>query len=161
MATKKTSTAVAKKETLDMANLSQQNVPGMLKMVSDQLKSLRGDAPDKVGTDSELPGFDKKIKSFDSVQELIMAHSSVKNRAKFYAISAAELDVSVTKYPFKLNGHTEEEWLGDISFQLARVKNKRDIERLEKVETTLSKYLSKEDQMQKDLASIASLLSDD
>lgn len=161
MATKKTSTAVAKKETLDMANLSQQNVPAMLEVVSEQLKKLKGDAPDKVGTDNELPGFDKKIKEFDSVQELVMAHSSVKNRAKFYAISADELDVSTTKYPFKLNGHTEEEWLGDISFQLARVKNKRDIERLEKVQSTLSKYLSKEDQMRNDLASIAALLNDE
>lgn len=151
----------AKKETFDLTTLSQENVPTMLETVHAKLKELKGDAPDKRGTTKPLPGFNKKIEDFTTVEELIMAYSSVKNREKAYNEVAEELGVNTSKYPFKLEGYAAERWLEDIRFQLAKVKNKKDIERLEEVEKTLSKYLSEKDKMKKDLEKMAKLLNDD
>jgi len=161
MAKAKKSTGVALVEgTQSLATLGQADIPGMLKIVLAKIKELKGNMPETSKTTGILPGFDKKVKEIDTVEELIKAHSSIIGRAKAYNESAEMLEVNIEKFPFKLEGSTAEEWINDIKSTINIVKNKVALDKFEQVRIKLESNLSAKMKLAKDLEDCQNILID-
>ena len=107
-----------------------------------------------------LPGFGE-ITKITKVSDLIKAHSSVINRAKAYAESAAALDLKLAKFPFKLEGCTEKQWVTDIQAAASILANKAELAKLDKTRKLLEDNLSAEAKLKNDLAKIGTMFTDD
>ena len=157
--TKKT-TGVSTKNSKDISLLTKKDVPGLLETVLAKIKAIKGDIPDKPKTEVELYGFGY-ISKITSLDELIKAHSSVSNRKKAYDESAKNIVPEGIKTPvFKLNGHSASEWIEDIKNRAVLVARENELEKLEKVKTTLESHLSEELKLAKDLKDLSEMLAD-
>ena len=159
---KDTPKAEAATKALSTTGLFTQNdVPEMLKKVTEQIKRLTGGMGEGAKTTGDLPGFGK-IKDIKSVSQLIMAYSSVVGREKAYKEAAKELIPVEVKVPtFSLSGSTAKEWKTDIEARVLVVANQAQLNKLKKIKTTLEANLSAEAKLANDLAGIAKDLSDE
>ena len=153
--------AVAKKGAFDLANLGQDDIPGMLKVVNAKIDALRKGIPSTPKTTGNLPGFGR-IADITTVEELVKAHSSVIGRAKAYRASAKTLVPKEIKTPlFTLGGSTEKEWVDDIKSKVIVVAHKEELEKLDKVKAKLEDNLSSKAKLAKDLQEIGTILMDE
>lgn len=155
---------MAKKESglakMDLSNLGQDSIPGMLEQVVAQIKSIKGDLPDVPETTESLSGFGK-IADIKSVAELIKAHSMVVNKERVYKESAKEiLPEGIKLPPFKLNGASASAWVRDIKSRVVIVANKEKLDKLNKIREKLESNLSAEAKLKKDLEDIAKIIVD-
>lgn len=161
MSKAKKSTAVAVSGLQDLVALGQEGIPGLLEKVVAQITALRGSTKEEASTSGkDLPGFGQ-IKDIVKVSILIQAHSAVVNRAIAYKKSADALGISLLKFPFKLEGCTENQWVSDITIYVALLSNRVELIKLNKIKKTLEDNLSQEAKLKNDLAKIAGLLTDD
>lgn len=143
------------------AKVTQKDVPTMLQMVTEQIKTLKGGLPSEPHTTSELPGFGKIVK-MNKVDELIKAASSVIEREKAYKHASTIVMPKGMKVPtFKINGSTKEQWIEDITARVAVVANKTQLEKLYKAKKTLEENLSAEAKLERDLANLKGMLTED
>lgn len=140
---------------------TQKDIPGMLANVEKAIAGLKSGVPAETSTTKALEGFGK-IKDIDSVSELIKAHSSVVNRHEAYHRSAKVLlgGSSIKTPPFKVSGHTMEQWVADISKRVVEVGHKVEIEKLNKIKAKLESNLSAKAKLAADLLAINELLND-
>ncbi|MGL4385089.1 MAG: hypothetical protein ACRCS4_07295, partial [Flavobacterium sp.] len=141
--------------------LTQKDVPSMLELVTKQINTLKGGLPKEASTSTaNLDGFGK-VSSIDTVETLIKAASVVLAKQKAYNEAAKEVLPEIFKVPpFSINGHSAAQWISDIKDRILVVANKAELEKLEKVKSTLEAHLSAEDKLAKDLLSIANLLGE-
>lgn len=157
---KKANTSVSTETATDLSKYTQENIPAMLAAVTAKITLLKGGIPKEATTKGkDLPGFGE-ITSIKTVQELVQAHSSVTNKARVYKESAEILDIPLKKYPFKLNGCSEEQWVADITSTIAIVKNKVELDKLTKTKALLEANLSAEAKLAEDLKKIAALIAE-
>jgi len=155
-----TTEVTTKKDNLNLTNLGQDDIPGLLEMVQKKIDSLtpkRG----KSGTTNgaSLSGFGT-IKSIDTVEGLTKAYSVVNAKQEAYEKAASELKVDIQKYPFKLQGYTGTAWKTDIAGRVQSVENKTELEKLVQVKTKLEANLSAKAKLAKDLGDISKILQD-
>lgn len=151
------STAVAG-ATGDIMKLGQADIPNMLKMITEKIKALKGNIPKENSTiGKDLPGFGE-IAKINDVTTLIQAHSSVVGKAAAYKASAEALGANLSKYPFKLGGCSESQWVADIQVTLNVVANKAELDKLNKTKELLEANLSAEAKLASDLAKIQALI---
>lgn len=158
-AKKVSETGVSTQTAKDLANLTAADVPGLLATVVAKIKELKGGMPSETKTTGDLPGFGR-IKDITSVESLVQAHSMVVNKERVYNESAAALNVDTKKYPFRIGGSAASSWVTDILGTINVVKNKVELDKLDKIKTTLEANLSAESKLARDLASIAALIND-
>lgn len=143
------------------AAMGQEGIPGMLELVKKQISALKkGQVGDSSTKGKNLPGFGE-ISKITKVSDLIKAHSSVVNRAKAYAESASTLGLKTTKFPFKLDGCTEKQWVTDIEAAASILANKAELDKLAKTKKLLEDNLSAEAKLKNDLAKIGTMFTDD
>lgn len=146
-------------EVLSMATVTQDNIPAMLKIVTDQITTLKGGTSTstiKVG----LPGFGL-VKDISDVESLVKAHSMLTAKSNAYKNSLKALDLKATKYPFKEQGHTLSEWEKELKVRLNTVKNEQALRKLEEAKTILEDNLSQDMKLQAGLKKIQGLLKDE
>ena len=146
---------------LDPSQLSQDNIPQLLKIVSDKIAALKGTSVNHEIIDSPFPGFGIKVKDQTTVEGLIKMHSTLIGKKTAYEASAKFLGISLKKYPFTNGNHTVEEWEADIAYRVNIVKNDLEIKKNERIKTTLEENLSAKDKFQKDMANILTSLTED
>jgi len=121
------------------------NIPDVLKLINEKLKSSDDISDSKFRTSGSLEGFPTNLKDEKSIETLIRAMASVTIREDSYneAASALELDT----FPvFKLGGCSSEDWKKDIQFRIYVINNKDRIAELEALKAEASKFISVEDQ---------------
>jgi len=155
----KTETGVSTTTAKDLSMLTAADVPALLATVVAKIKELKGGIPKETKTTGDLPGFGK-ITDIQSVELLVQAHSMVVNKERVYNESATALGVDSKKYPFRIGGSAASSWVTDINGTINIVKNKVELEKLDKIKTTLEANLSAESKLARDLASIAALIND-
>jgi hypothetical protein len=132
-----------------------------LELVAKQIKALKGNLPSQPHTTKELPGFGK-IGSVNVVSDLIKAASTVIERERAYLAAAIIVMPDKIKIPpFKINGSTKDQWVEDIKARVAIVANKTQLDKLQKIKTTLEANLTAEAKLERDLAGIGNLLTED
>ena len=156
----KPETGVSTQTAKDLSKLTAADVPDLLASVIKKINQLKGGIPKENKTTGDLPGFGK-IADITTVELLVQAHSMVTNKARVYNESAEILGVNTKKYPFKIGGSQAGAWVADIEGTIHVVKNKVEIEKLNKIKVTLEANLSAESKLARDLASIAKDLTDD
>ena len=143
---------------------TQQDIPALLEKVNEQMKLLKGGLPAETKTTGELQGFGK-IAAINSVSKLIMAHSSVTNRAKAYKSSAIALldsaDTPIKIPAFSLDGSSESAWVEDIQARVLVVAHKTQLDKLSKIKKELEDRMSEEDKFAKTMQNIAGVLLED
>lgn len=140
------------------AVLGQNNVPTMLEMVKKQINAIKGNLPPQSHTTSELPGFGK-INQIKTVDLLIKAASMVIGKSNMYNEAAKEIiPVGIKAPAYKLEGSTKEQWLSDIKARVAIVANKTQLDKLNKIRTTLEDSLSEEARIANNLDKVRNLL---
>ena len=156
-------TAKVEKETTSLAVLAtkgQEGIPGMLDIIKNQLSLLKkGSSTASTTKGKDLPGF-SELKDITKVSDLIKAHSSVVGKAAAYAKSAAAMKMNTTKYPFKLEGCTEGEWVNAIISRASTLANEVEIKKLEETKKILEANLSADAKLKNDLAKIATMYTD-
>lgn len=151
---KPTETGVA----LNIANLSQSDIPALLSKVVEQIKALGGAPKNKTVTNPNLAGFGD-VTQIEKTQELIKAYSSVSSKMKYYAECATEIMPVGHKVPkFTLGDNTGDEWLDLIKERLEYVANKTKLDKLKAVKSKLEANLSAEEKLKKDLGDISTIL---
>lgn len=138
--------------------LSKDDVPSMLQIVTEQIQEIKGNLPKEPKTTKELPGFGK-ISSINTVEQLIKAASSVIAKKEAYDEAAKEIVPEAIKVPtFTINGVSAPAWLDDIRARVVVVGHKTQLEKLEKVKRKLEENLSAEAKLARDLAEIQTIL---
>ena len=162
MSKEATSKGQGKSTDASVANqFTQQDIPGMLKKVTERINALKKGSAEKVKTTGELGDFGK-IKDIKKVDTLIKAYSSVTNRAKAYDEAAKEiLPTGVSKPVFKIEGSTAAEWKSDIEKRIVEVGFQQELDKLNKVKKTLEENLSAEAKLANDLKKIAGFLTEE
>lgn len=146
---------------LTIAQPTQNDIPALLETVNKKISQLKGNSIEKESTASvDLTGFGQ-IKNISKVEDLIKAHSMLTAKSNAYNSSAKALDVDPKKYPFIQNGCSLNQWENDIKLRLAVVKNKTELEKLEKVKKLLEENLSQESKLANDLKKAQSILLDE
>ena len=148
MAKKKNEVSVA-------GQFSKENVPAMLEVVNAQIKELQSRFGGDKSTlsNDELDDFGR-VSDIKDVPTLIKAISAVNSREKAYkeAITLTDKTITLTKFPFKLNGSTAKVWIECINRQIGEVTFKDELNRLKEAATFLEKHVSKEQQFENDMA---------
>lgn len=163
MAKKATSTAVSTGQTYtDLVNMGQDGVGPLLERTIAKIKALTGGQSDSKETTKgvSLPGFGK-VEDIKKVSTLIQALSSVRARVKAYEETANDLDISLVKFPFKLENITSKTWEAVIKKQIATLSNKAELDKLNAIKAKLEANLSAKDKLKKDMQDVADLLSSD
>ena len=103
-----------KNEVAAPGQFTKENVPALLEAVNAKMNELKSrfGGDDKGLKNDELDGFGN-ISSITDVPNLIQAISAVVGREKAYkeAIKLTDSSVTLSKYPFKLNGSTSSVWI--------------------------------------------------
>lgn len=145
----------------DLVSLGQDGIPELLEQVNQKIKTITGNSKPKASTDGKnFPGFGT-INSVKKVGDLIKMHSAVVNRAEAYTKSAKTLNLSLTKFPFKIEGCSKNQWVEDISFQAKLLANKAELDKLKKIKQKLEENLSAKDKWIRDMKDIGNLLIDE
>ena len=145
----------------DLAKKGQEGIPGMLEIVKQKIKELTKGAKEEESTKGKrLPGF-TEISSIDKVTILVQADSSVRGKAKAYAESAIILNVNTKKFPFKIEGCSADQWLGDIERAIVLLTNKVELQKLQETQKILEERLSEDSKLQNALEKIANQWADD
>jgi hypothetical protein len=155
----KMTSAVSTQSAKDLTSLTANDIPALLKTVTDKINELKGGIPKESKTTGDLPGFGK-IKEITTVESLIQAHSMVVNKERVYNESAAALGVEIKKYPFKIGGSLAAEWVVDIMGTINVVKNKVELEKLTKIKATLESNLSAKAKLARDLKEINDMINE-
>ena len=156
MAKKKTTAGVVKVEdkSTALSTMNIEDVPGMLDLVTKQIKSIKGGIPEGPKTTASLSGFGK-IDEISTVESLIKAAATVIVKQEAYNNGAEEIMPEGMKVPeFKLSGVTAKNWLLDIKARVILVANKEKLARLNKIRKTLEENLSSKDKFKRDMQSI-------
>jgi hypothetical protein len=139
---------------------TQNDIPGLLEKVNEQIKAIKGDLPKATKTTGDLNGFGT-IASIKTVENLLKAYSMVTSKQKAYDLSAKEiLPEGVKKPPLKIDGSSVSAWQADIKGRIVVVARKTELEKLEKVKAKLEANLSAEAKLAKDLADISNILTE-
>lgn len=160
MSTKKNmETGVAKP--LDFSSVTQENIPEMLLQVNKRIAAIQGEMPEQKKTTGSLAGFGK-IAEIKDMGTLIKAYSVLLAKKKAYTEAAKALGVEPKKTPkFMLDGSSFTDWENDIKLRAVQVKYDTDLKKLTAVKKKLEENLSEKDKLQKDLADVMRLISDD
>lgn len=151
--------AKAKKST-EVAILTQNDVPSMLETIEAQIKSLSMKTNSGKETSNPLTGFGR-VEEISTVEDLIKAHASVRERSESYKRSAKDIVPTGIKIPeMILDGHTTEEWLSHIQSRVGEVTNEKKLASLKEMKKTLESNLSAELKLANDLAKIKKELED-
>lgn len=138
-------------------------VPELLAQVEASMKALKskyGGDSDDTPANGQLDGFGD-LTSVEDISTLVQAHSAVVNREKAYKGSAKTLGVSVSKYPFKINGATAAKWEKFIMRRVGEVTYADQLAKLKATKAKLTKYVSEEQQFASDMKDIADILKVD
>jgi|GEM_PF-2765410 len=150
---------MAKKNEVSVkGQFSKENVPAMLEMTNKKIKELEnrfGGNEDKLSND-DLDGFGP-ISDITDVSDLIKAISSVQGRETGYksAIKVADKTVTLTKYPFKLNGSSPSTWIKCINQRIGQITYQAEIDQLKKAASFLEKHVSDDMKFENDMAKFA------
>jgi len=145
---------------LDPSQISQDNIPQLLQIVSDKIEALKGSSVKHESINETFPGFGS-VKDHTTVEGLIKMHSTLIGKKAAYESSAKFFGISLKKYPFKIGTHTTKEWEADIAYRVNIVKNDLEIKKNERIKKTLEENLSAKDKFQKDMANILNSLTED
>lgn len=144
--------------------LTKENVPQLLEVVNARIKNLQLKNETVQPITKELEHFGR-IDKITTLSTLVAAHSSLKNRERFYKESGKELieDVYGRKTPeFIVEGHSVSEWVNEIKNRINYLINKNEIEKLNRSKAILENHLSEEMKLAKDLEAIQKdLLTDE
>lgn len=144
--------------------LTKENVPQLLEVVNARIKNLQLKYETVQPITKELEHFGR-IDKITTLSTLVAAHSSLKNRERFYKESGKELieDVYGRKTPeFIVEGHSVSEWVNEIKNRINYLINKNEIEKLNRSKAILENHLSEEMKLAKDLEAIQKdLLTDE
>ena len=153
---------MAKKNEVSVAGqFTMADVPDLLAKVEASMTALKakyGGDSDETPAGGNLDGFGDLTQTED-ISLLVQAHSAVTNRAKAYKASAKTLSVSVSKHPFKINGATEGKWVKFITRRIGEVTYASDLAKLKATKDKLTKYVSKEQQLNSDMKDIMDTLT--
>ena len=142
-----------------LLDLGQDGIPQLLEQVNAKINAIVGDQVIKSTTDGKsFPDFGE-LKDITKVGDLIKMHSAVSGRVKGYNQSAKEIGMSLTKFPFKIEGCSAKQWLTDITIQTKILANKAELDKLKKVKQKLESNLSEQDKWKRDMASISTILT--
>jgi hypothetical protein len=163
--TNKTTELVVKKETTNLpttvANITQDDLPAMLRVVDAKIAALRGsDEKEETSSSSELPLFGK-ISEINDPLVLRAAYAHIMKKVEginahnevFKAV-APTINVPV----YKENGNTVEQWKKIILNQYKKVVFKEELDKLQKAKDKIQNNLSQKDKMRADLADAFNLL---
>jgi len=154
----------AKKETgvAVSGQFTKENVPALLAQVNAKIdkltKNFGGDEPGL--TNDDLDGFGS-ISNISDVSELIKAVSSVQGREAGYKVAIKEIKadgVTLTKFPFKINGSGSSAWIKQINRRLGEVTYKDELAKLKAAATHLEKHVSEEQQFANDMKKFADVI---
>jgi len=134
------------------------DVPKLLAEVNRQIAELKGEEQDPI-TDGNLENFGR-LSDINDVTTLVRAASSVKGKAAAYNNVAEELQVDLSKFPFKINKWGAEKWMKDIKRRINEVTYKDKLNKLEKVRDELSGFLSEDDKFSQAVHNIVSIMKD-
>ena len=151
-----------KNEVAAPGQFTKENVPAMLEVINAQITELKGrfgGNEESLKNDS-LDGFGN-ISNITEVSVLIQAISSVKGREAGYKDAMKDTDktITLTKYPFKLNGSSSSVWIKCINRQIGEVTFKDEMKRLEAAAALLEKHVSEEQKLANDMSKFADLIT--
>ena len=141
-------------------------VPELLEVVLAKINALKknygGNEPGL--SNDNLPGFGK-ISDLSDVPTLVQAISSVRGREKGY-VEAMEkdvdselvLNVTLTKFPFKLSGSTAKVWVAQINRRIGEVTYKEELQKLEAAAELLNRHTTEEQKFSNDMAKFADVM---
>lgn len=135
-------------------------IPQYLEIVNQKIKDLTKDVSDGPRTTKQLKGFGR-IDGINTVSDLIRARASVVLKRDLYEKSARAMDISLTKYPCRIDGHAPSAWLEDIEVRVNTLKYKDELKKLKEVKAKLEANLSAKEKFKRDMADIANLLTSD
>jgi hypothetical protein len=141
---------------------TQENIPGMLKKIQDQISVIKGGIGEEEKTTGSLQGFGK-IKDITTVASLLKAYASVKAREEAYNDAAEEVlaDTPLKKPTLKIDGNSPANWKIDIKARVIIVGRKAELTKLEKAKDILEANLSASDKLAKSLADVSSLFTEE
>ena len=154
--------AKKKNEVAAPGQFSMDDVPNLLAQVTNKMDALRakyGGDSDDTPADGNLDGFGD-LKANDDIPTLVRAHSAIVGREAAYKVSAKALDVNLTTHPFKLSGSSAPKWIKFIKRRIGEVTYAADLAKLQATKDKLTKYVSKEQQLNSDMQDIAAMLAD-
>lgn len=155
-----TKVKASQKNVLAIQQPTQNDIPALLETVSEKIKQLKGNQETKETTAGvNLRPFGP-VKDINKVEDLVKAHSMLTAKSDAYNKSAKVLDINTEKYPFKEDKFTLGQWEDDIKTRLAVVKNRTELNRLEKVKKLLEENLSAESKLANDLKKAQEILLD-
>ena len=161
MAKQKKETGLVTKDVFDLAKMGQEGIPELLQTVKAKIATLTRGVKEKSSTDGKrIPGF-PELESIDKVTILVQAYSSVDGKAKAYEAAAKAMEVNISKFPFKIDGCSAQQWKDAIKSHTSILVNKTELDKLKQIQKTLEENLSQEEKLKNDLAKIAGMLGDD
>jgi hypothetical protein len=149
--------------TLDLANLTQENVPELLALARAKIKEIKGGSDEKevkMAT-TNFPGIGDLSKDDTTPADLIKAHSSIVKRMAAYAESCDALGVKSNKYPFEESKVKGEVWLAFIEKRFKTVANLKELKKYEEAAKQLEQVLSEKDKLKNTLMNITSIFQED
>jgi len=139
---------------------TQDDVKTMLDQVTKTIANIKGGSGEIENTKGVSFGEYGEIRSISSLENLIRAHSALSNRRDLYTVSGKLLAGKGMKFPpFKIDGHTFDQWEKDIKAQYITVAQKDKLAALEKMQKALSERLSEEQKLSNTMGEMADLMA--
>ncbi len=121
------------------------NVPEILTVLEEKIKSLKAITECNYKTGGECVGFATNLKEEKKLDNIIRMFASIKGRSGAYNASADEMGLS--EYPEwrESNGNVED-WKHDCLLRKAVIEHKQTLDKLNEFKDKMSKFMSAEDQ---------------
>lgn len=143
------------------SEMTREDIPSLIDNVNKKLEELKGNCEEKPQTiGKSIPQFGR-IEELDSLNDLVQAHASIKLSIEKFEKSLSIIPEGIKKPKYQIEGVDGEVWLKDIEARVKIVANKKAIEKLEKIKTTLENNLSAEEKWRRDMSEIAKELTDE
>lgn len=151
-----------KNEVATAGQFSMNDVPDLLAKVEQSISDLKakfGGDSDDTPANGNLEGIGD-LSTIDDIPTLVRAHSSVMGRMNAYKASAKTLGVTLTKHPFRINNASAQKWEKFIIRRIGEVTYAADLAKLTATKEKLSKYVSKEQQLNSDMKDIMEMIGE-
>ena len=157
MVKKKTTT---KTEVAKVTQYSADKIPAMLDDVNAQIKKLTGSGAKKASTlGVAYPGL-SEVASINKLDDLIILSATITTKEKAYNQEIINLKLSIKTPAFTIAGFSANVWREDIAMRIQEVAFQSQLERLNRIKSTLEENLSADQKLANDMLKIQAELNE-
>lgn len=156
-------TKLVKKQSFDLENLSQDDIPSMLAAINEKIKQLKAEGSQERETKVSFPDFGVLVKDVKDIDVLIKMKSILIAKEKYYLEAVKEIIPKdrVKNYNFVYAGHTVKQWTEDIKKRTIELLYAKELAKLEESRAILEENLSAKDKLKKDLQKVVEILNEE